>query len=107
MDHYENQRLRDIIENYVETIERYTIDIGFCSQCEFAENDDDLTEVDEGDLNLCQPCLESFLTKAEVDSCAECEEYHTTGVLDGKNGEVYCYRCIDGIDTESEEEESI
>ena len=86
MDHYENQRLRDIIENYVETIERYTIDIGFCSQCEFAKNEDDLTEVDEGDLIYCKPCLESFIARDDVDFCAECQEYHTT------------------VDTESEEE---
>ena len=90
IDPYEIPRLLDIIENYQETINRHAPDISFCSQCEFAKNEDDLTDVDEGDMMYCKSCLESFIASNDVDCCEECQEYHTTEV--------------DGIDTESEEE---
>ena len=91
----------------MEIIERHTIDICFCSQCEFAKPEDDMTEVDEGDLMYCKPCLESFIARDDVDCCGECQEYRTAGCLDKKNGEFYCDQCIDNIDTDSDEESGI
>ena len=107
MDHYEIKRLNDIVENYMEMINRHAPDISFCSQCEFAKTEYDMTDVDGGDLTYCKPCLESAIASHDVDCCLECQEYHTTAVLDEKNGELYCDRCIDGIDTESEEEQRV
>jgi len=104
IDPYEIQRLRDIIDNYQETINRHAPDISFCSQCEFAKTEDDLTDVDEGEQMYCKPCLESFIARNDVDCCEECQEFHTTGFFGEKNGNQYCDQCIDGIDTESEEE---
>ena len=107
IDPYEIPRLRDIIDNYMETINRHAPDISFCSQCEFAKNEDDLTDVDEGEQMYCKPCLESAIASHDVDYCLECEEYHTKAGLDEKNGELYCDRCIDTIDAESEEEQMV
>ena len=114
MDHYEIKRLNDeierlqeLVDNYSNTIDHHVPDIHFCSQCEFAKTEYDMTEVDEGDLIYCKPCLESAIASHDVDSCLECHENHSKAFLDEKNGELYCDRCIDGIDTESEEEESI
>jgi hypothetical protein len=107
MDHYEIKRLNDIVENYMEMINRHAPDISFCSQCEFAKTEDDLTDVDDGEYLYCKPCLESAIASDDVDCCLECHEYHTTAFLDEKNGELYCDRCIDGIDTESEEEQRV
>ena len=104
MDHYEIKRLNDILENYMEMINLHAPHIYFCSQCVFAKTEDDLTDVDGGDLMYCKPCLESAIASHDVDCCLECEEYHTTAVL---AGELYCDRCIDEFDAESEEEQSI
>ena len=105
VDYYEIKRMNELLENYVEIIERHTIDICFCSQCEFAKPEDDLTEVDEGDLMYCKPCLESLIARNDVDRCKFCKEYHTMEFLSEKNGEIYCDQCIDiGSESESEEE---
>jgi late competence protein required for DNA uptake (superfamily II DNA/RNA helicase) len=104
MDHYEIKRLNDILENYMEMINLHAPHIYFCSRCDFAKTEDDLTDVDGGDLMYCKPCLESAIASDDVDCCLECHEYHTTAFLDEKNGDLYCDRCIDGIDAESEEE---
>ena len=108
MDHYEIKRLNDeierlqeLVDNYSNTIHHHVPDIHFCSQCEFAKTEYDMTDVDGGDLQYCKPCLESAIAIHDVDCCLECHEYYTTAVLDG---DLYCDRCIDGIDTESEEE---
>ena len=107
VDYYEIKRMNELLENYMETINRHVPDICFCSQCEFAKTEDYMTEVDEGDLMYCKPCLESFIAGDDVDFCEGCQEYRTAGCLEEKNGELYCDRCIDGIDTDSDEESGI
>jgi len=114
MDYYEIKRLNDeierlqeLVDNYSNTINHHVPDIYFCSQCEFAKTEYDMTDVDGGDLTYCKPCLESAIASHDVDCCLQCEEHHTTAVLDEKNGDLYCDRCIDGIDTESEEEQRV
>ena len=114
MVHYEIKRLNDeierlqeLVDNYSNTINHHVPDIYFCSQCEFAKTEHDLTDVDGGDESYCKPCLESAIASHDVDCCLECHEHHTTAFLDEKNGDLYCDRCIDGIDTESEEEQRV
>ena len=93
MDHYEIKRLRDIIDNYQETIGRHTIDIGFCSQCEFAKNEDDLTEVNEGEVRYCETCVDKCIERGEVGVCEKCGDCFTIENLEKIDGDLYCDRC--------------
>ena len=107
VDHYEIKRMNELLENYVEIIEEHTTDICFCSRCEFAKTEDDLTEVDEGELMYCKPCVDKCIENDDVDFCENCRNCFTIENLEEKNEKFYCDRCIDNIDTDSDEESGI
>ena len=107
VDHYEIKRMNELLENYVEIIEEHTTDISFCSRCEFAKHEDDLTEVDEGELMYCKPCVDKCIENDDVDFCENCHDCFTIENLEEKNEKFYCSRCIDNIDTDSDEESGI
>ena len=103
MDHYEIKRMRDeikrmrsIIEDYAETIMHYVPDIDFCSQCEFAKNEDDLTEVNEGEVRYCETCVDKCIERGEVGVCEKCGDCFTIENLEKIGlpaGDFYCDDC--------------
>ena len=92
MDHYEIKRLRDIIENYVETIERHTSDISFCEECELVLGIDSYP-VDNGDLRYCDPCVDKCIERGEVGVCEKCGYCYTIENLEKIDGDLYCDDC--------------
>ena len=94
VDHYEIKRMNELLENYVEIIEEHTTDISFCSRCEFAKPRDDLTEVDEGELMYCKPCVDKCIENDDVDLCENCCDCFTIENLEEIDDELYCERCI-------------
>ena len=66
MDHYEIKRMQDIIENYADTIVQHASHISFCAKCEFAKTEDNMREIDGGDLMYCQPCV---MKADDIDCC--------------------------------------
>ena len=94
VDYYEIRRMNELLENYVEIIDRHTIDICFCSRCEFAKTEDDLTEVDEGDMMYCEPCVDKCIENDDVDFCENCHDCFTDLNLTVIDGDIYCEPCI-------------
>ena len=98
VDHYEIKRMNELLENYVEIIEEHTTDISFCSRCEFAKHEDDLTEVDEGELMYCEPCVDTLIERDEVGVCEKCgycftEENLTIENFEEISEKLYCEDC--------------
>lgn len=90
MDHYEIQRLRDIIENYADTIAQHASHISICEKCEFAKTEDNLLEIDDGELMYCQPCVDN---DDDIDCCVKCGDLFTIKNLEKIDDDLYCDEC--------------
>ena len=55
----------------------------------------------------CKPCVDKCIENDDVDFCEGCQECFTIENLEEKNEKFYCDRCIDNIDTDSDEESGI
>jgi hypothetical protein len=69
----ENEKLKRLTAQYSEFISDQ--DGIFCRCCDEAFNTDDVTDVDEGDDQYCDECLQGLKARGEVSDCEECGQY--------------------------------